>query len=228
MIELSLKGFLRMTVPSSRNYFAQRFGLPTDVVSAKRHLKENPSLLDDKMFYIGLYNSVMDNDLGWVKMIVENGKKHLPPERRKGMLSFSGWLQSAIANEYECMIDYLLYELLDHGVDESNFDELLVYSVNHSEHKVIQALLQYGPQNFDARDTYFEACCAATEYDDAVMYRQILPLVVSNDWNELETFLLERSLVKEHQIFEEHKSVLQRQLLQDHLTGGMDDTPRKI
>lgn len=217
-----------MTVPSSRNYFANRFGLPTDIGSAKRHLKENTSLLDDKMFYIGLYSSVMDNDLGWVKMIVEHGKKHLPPERRNGMLSFSGWLQSAIANEYDNMVDYLLYELLEQGIDEGNFDELLVYSVSHSEHKVMEALLQYAPHNFDPSETYFEACCAATEYDDAVMYTQILPLVVSNNWSKLEDFLLERSLVKEHQIFEEHKSGVQRELLHRHLDGGMDDTPRKL
>lgn len=217
-----------MTVPRSRDYYTKKFGMPTDIASAKRHIKNNTYFLDDKMFYWGLYGSVMENDFGWVKMIVEQGKNHLPPERRKGMLSFSGWLQSAIANECEQMIDYLLYELLEHGVDENNFDELLVYSVNHSEHKVIDALLQYGPQHFDASDTYFQSCCAATEYNDAVMYRKILPLVVSKDWNELETFLLERSLVKEHEILEEHKSMVQRQILRQHLQNGSEDAPRKL
>lgn len=144
------------------------------------------------------------------------------------MLSFSGWLQSAIANECEQMIDYLLYELLDHGVDENNFGESLVYSVSHSEHKVIDALLQYGSPHFDASETYFESCCAATEYDDAVMYQKILPLVFSNDWDELEAYLLERSLKSEYEIFQEHKSAVQRQMLQKHLLGGMDDAPRKM
>lgn len=217
-----------MTVPRSRDYYTKKFGMPTDIASAKRHIQNNTSVLNDKMFYWGVYGSVMENDFGWVKMIVEQGKNHLPPERRKGMLSFSGWLQSAIANECEQMIDYLLYELLDHGVDENNFGELLVYSVSHSEHKVIDALLQYGPQHFDASETYFESCCAATEYDDAVMYQKILPLVVSNDWDELEAYLLQRSLKREHKIFQEHKSAVQRQMLQKHLLGGMDDAPRKM
>lgn len=217
-----------MTVPSSRNYYAKGFGLPTDLVGAKRHLKDNPSLLGDKMFYIGLYSSVMDNDLVWVKMIVEQGKTHLPSERRKGMLSFSGWLQSAIATEHDQMIEYLLCELLDHGIYEDNFEELLVSSVNHSEYKVLDALLAYNTEQLDVTEAYFQACCAATDYNDCLMYSKILPLVAHKDWVELEEYLDERSLTKEQHLLEEHQCWIQRKNLQQNVSGGSDDTPRKL
>lgn len=217
-----------MTVPRSRDYYTKKFGMPTDIANAKRHIKTNPSFLEDKTFYLGLYSSIMDDDLKWVKMIVEQGKNHLPPERRKGMLSFSGWLQLAITNEHEHLTDYLLNELLNDGIDEDNFEELWVHSVNYSEHKVLHALLHYGVHNLDANDSYFEACCAATEHEDTQMYQIILPLVVSTDWDALENYLLERSLVNEHTILQQHKSTVQRQKLQECLPNGVEDTLRKI
>lgn len=143
------------------------------------------------------------------------------------MLSFSGWLQLAVINEHEHLTDYLLNGLLNRSVDEDNCEELLMQSVIFSEYKVLDALY-YSVNHLDVSNCYLEACCAATEYDDAVMYQTILPLVVSNDWDELEAYLLERSLNCEHQIFQQHKSSIQRQLLHNHLQDGIDDAPRKL
>jgi len=218
-----------MTVPSSRKIYASRFGLPLDLRGAQRYLKENPHMLEQKPLYVCLYNSVEDNDVSWVKMIVTQGKNHLPLERRSGMLSFAGWLQSAITNEHDQLIDYLLQEFLSHGVDEPNFEDLLLHSISCNEHTVVDALLAENTQHLNCDYVYFEACCAAMEYENNEMYTKILPLVSPHDWPELELFLEGRkSLERELQAFLIHKCAVQRKTLLQETIGGTDDVARKM
>lgn len=141
------------------------------------------------------------------------------------MLSFNGWIEETIINQNEHVTDDLLNELLDYGVPEHNFDEILTHNVNRSEHKVLNAAFCL---HWDTTDSYFQACCDATEHNDETMYQIILPLVVSCDWGALENYLLERSLFGEYQLLQEHKSRVQRATLQKNLSCEKDDPPRKI
>lgn len=176
-----------------------------------------------------VYNSVEDNDVSWVKMIVTQGKNHLQLERRSGMLSFAGWLQSAITNEHDQLIDYLLQEFLSHGVDKSSFEDLLVHSISYNEHTVVDALLAENIQPLNCDYVYLEACCAAMEYENPEMYTKILPLVSPHDWPELELFLEGRkSLERELQAFLTHKCLVQRNTLLQETIGGTDDVARKM
>lgn len=140
------------------------------------------------------------------------------------MLYFDGWLKLVISKEHEDNTDCLL----DENFSEShNFEQFFTHNVNSIEGNFLD-YLYHTIGNLNVRNTYLEACFAATECDNMVIYRTILPLVVANDWDELETYLLERSLISENQILQEHKSSIQRKILYTHLQTGQDDAPGKL